>query len=322
MEELLLFSADILGKGRELVAVNTLGLDVRSLARGTPPVLASHVPRLLKDICPGSTCDGDPKFLTPVGGTVYGNKVVFSAKTMEHGREIWVTDGSEANTKLLLDINPGSKSSDPLNFVRFGSYVYFTADNGSLGRELWRTDGTEVEMVADVCTGECSSEPRLPVVASSPSDRHGGQVSNPELYFVANHERDGSELWVTIADVSTGAIVDTRRAFQETEKDVEVDPAIDDAFRFGGVDTFEISGDRAMYPPRMASFKGSLYLPGRVPLKKHGEDARRPEWDLNRLEDFDFAVDQAFVVKDVDRLVSTVVVLSCWRLNNEGGALR
>ena len=171
-------------------------------------------------------------------------------------------------------------------------------------------------MVADVCTGECSSEPRLPVVASSPTDRHGGQVSNPELYFVANHERDGSELWVTIVNGATGAIVETRRAFQETEKDVEVDPAIDDAFRFGGVGSFEISGDRAMYPPRMASFKGSLYLPGRVPLKKHGEDARMPEWDLDRLEDFEYAVDQAFVVKDVDRCVFPSCSFTCLILNN------
>ena len=69
------------------MAVNTWGMDIKSLAQGVPPALASQVPRLLKDICSGSTCDSDPKFLTPVGGSGLGRKVVFSAKTLEHGRE-------------------------------------------------------------------------------------------------------------------------------------------------------------------------------------------------------------------------------------------
>ncbi|MEX2621777.1 MAG: ELWxxDGT repeat protein, partial [Egibacteraceae bacterium] len=53
------------------------------------------------------------------------------------GRELWVTDGTEAGTSLVADINLGG-SSHPEGMTAIGDTVVFAA-TGEQGRELWRT---------------------------------------------------------------------------------------------------------------------------------------------------------------------------------------
>lgn len=45
------------------------------------------------------------------------NKYVYSATDSVHGREVWVTDGTSAGTKILKDINPGTADSNPDTFM-------------------------------------------------------------------------------------------------------------------------------------------------------------------------------------------------------------
>jgi ELWxxDGT repeat protein len=50
---------------------------------------------------------------SPNNLTALGNgTAVFSAKDGTHGIELWVTDGTAANTSLLKDINPGAIQSE------------------------------------------------------------------------------------------------------------------------------------------------------------------------------------------------------------------
>ena len=65
---------------------------------------------MVKDIRPG-TDSGNPGestyWLTAVGNTVF-----FDANDGIHGYELWKSDGTEAGTVMVKDINPGG-ASDP-----------------------------------------------------------------------------------------------------------------------------------------------------------------------------------------------------------------
>jgi ELWxxDGT repeat protein len=80
---------------------------------------------------PGPT-GSDPRNLTVVDGFV-----VFSARDGAHGQEPWRSDGTEAGTFRLQDVNRGPDSSSPEGFTRAGSHLFFSADDSENGRELW-----------------------------------------------------------------------------------------------------------------------------------------------------------------------------------------
>lgn len=138
-------------------------------------------PTKIKDINPGVS-SSNPEGLTVLNGNVY-----FSAEDGSNGRELWMTDGTEAGTQLLKDINPGSDDSSPSRFFEYNGNLLFTADDGSHGRELWITDGTiqGTEMVKDIRTG------------STTSALFGFTEFNGKVYFRAKGDNNGSELWVT-----------------------------------------------------------------------------------------------------------------------------
>jgi ELWxxDGT repeat protein len=91
---------------------------------------------LVKDIYPGISNDvfndSSPSRLTNVNGLLY-----FSAEDGVSGRELWQSDGTEAGTVMVQDINPGSAASDPQDLVAMNNKLYFSADDGVHGRELW-----------------------------------------------------------------------------------------------------------------------------------------------------------------------------------------
>ena len=59
------------------------------------------------------------------------------------GRELWVSDGTEAGTHLVKDIRPGLFGANPTGLTAIGDRLFFIADDGLTGRELWMSDGTE-----------------------------------------------------------------------------------------------------------------------------------------------------------------------------------
>jgi ELWxxDGT repeat protein len=104
------------------------------------------------------------------------------------GREPWVSDGTDAGTKLLKDINPFTTSSNPSNLIKFGNSIFFTGNDGTNGAELWKSDGTEAGTVLfkDINTAFGSS--------SNPSNF---RISNNILFFTATTSTAGVELWKT-----------------------------------------------------------------------------------------------------------------------------
>ena len=59
------------------------------------------------------------------------------------GAELWVTDGTNAGTVQVKDINPGGNGSFPSLFMPVGANkVVFEATTDATGNELWVTDGS------------------------------------------------------------------------------------------------------------------------------------------------------------------------------------
>jgi ELWxxDGT repeat protein len=114
------------------------------------------------------------------------NKMIFVADDGIHGEELWISDGSEAGTQLLKDINPGYSGSeidyvyksDSLLFFRTNTKTNLTRAHAS--HFLWRSDGTSAGTFP---LGELD-------VASEPF----ASINNT-LYFVAYDSATGYELY-------------------------------------------------------------------------------------------------------------------------------
>ncbi|MHC4814823.1 MAG: ELWxxDGT repeat protein [Planctomycetota bacterium] len=159
---------------------------------------------LLLDIRPG------PKSSLPVGFTVVGGTMFFTAYTDANGRELWKTNGTLAGTSIVHDIQPGADargnplSSAPAGLTAVGGTLFFTATDNTSGTELWRSNGTPggTVLVKDIWSG---------TLASAPSELTaiGGTV-----FFAAVDSNNGTELWrsngtdagtVLVKDIRPGA---------------------------------------------------------------------------------------------------------------------
>ncbi len=100
---------------------------------------------MVKDVRAISSASSFPDHLTAMGGNVY-----FSASGYDEGppiqdlgNELWKSDGTEAGTVLVKDIQLGNGGSFPDQLTAVGNRLFFQADDGVTGEELWVTDGTE-----------------------------------------------------------------------------------------------------------------------------------------------------------------------------------
>lgn len=125
---------------------------------------------------------GDPRYLTE-----FNNKVYFSAVN-NFQRELWVCDGTQEGTQLVVDLN-GSISSSPQDLFVYNNELYFVAFTNTNGTELWKTDGTAegTMLVKDFYQGTGNG---MNSATSSPIN-NSMVVLNGELYFFA---RDGASL--------------------------------------------------------------------------------------------------------------------------------
>ncbi|MCL4202554.1 MAG: autotransporter-associated beta strand repeat-containing protein, partial [Pirellulaceae bacterium] len=149
---------------------------------------------LVKDMRPGeSWASSRPGYLSAVGGTLFFTADGGGA----YGRELWKSDGTEANTVMVKDIRPGTTSSGPESLTHVDGALYFTAEEGIHGRELWTSDGSEAGtvLVKDIRPGSDSSSP------------YHLTVANGTLFFRADDGFHGKELWQAFPLASTPSLL-------------------------------------------------------------------------------------------------------------------
>ena len=148
----------------------------------------------------------------PQAGVIKG-KIVFNGYDAAHGTELWISDGTDTGTHMLMDIYPGTTSSNPSG-NRQGFYVVehkilFVATTPGEGRELWVTNGTTAgtHMIKDITPGAASSNVTL---SKTTLNNYLGNY----VYFTANDGTNGQELWKTdgtdvntvmVKNITTGA---------------------------------------------------------------------------------------------------------------------
>jgi ELWxxDGT repeat protein len=172
----LYFSASTQNEGRELWKTD-------GTAAGTT---------IVKDIIPG-TGGSALKGRYDIAST--GTYLLFNTTTAAAGYELWRSDGTEAGTYLLKDINPGVPSSTPSSYQIYNSLVLFWSETAAEGRELWRTDGTAAgtTLVKDIRTGPASS-----INTGFPMPSFSILYSfNNRLLFMADDGVHGEEIWTT-----------------------------------------------------------------------------------------------------------------------------
>lgn len=110
----------------------------------------------------------------------------FTADDGTNGIEVWITDGTEAGTSMVKDINT-SGSSYPYALTAMNDKLYFVGATQNENSELWVSDGTEAGtmMIKDI----------------NPNSGHSNIDQminiNNKLYFKANNGTDGTELWMS-----------------------------------------------------------------------------------------------------------------------------
>jgi len=158
---------------------------------------------MVTEIAPGSKAAFDNSISVDL--TPFGNSVLFVANDGTHGREMWISDGTAAGTKMVRDFVPGAKGMWDdyfANIVAFGGKAFFLGIDSDHGNELWVTDGTEAgtSLFIDFVPGPGSSYPTKLV------------VSGGTLFFAAgNSTPSGPALYVT-----DGTVAGTHRLGGET----------------------------------------------------------------------------------------------------------
>ncbi len=183
-----------------------------------------------------------------------GNKFFFIAKTAAEGRELWISDGTLANTQMVTDINTGIPDGIPASNISYtytSSALYFPGDNTTNGVELWKSDGTPggTSMVADIVTGTTGSDTQLDFFIVNGKVIFGannGDAIEKDLYAV-----DGTFTPVpvklvdfTVVPKSADAILNWHTSQEINSKDYTIQRSFD-ALNFENIGTVGALGNSA-----------------------------------------------------------------------------
>jgi ELWxxDGT repeat protein/VCBS repeat-containing protein len=142
------------------------------------------------------TSSSSPQNLTAVGNLLY-----FTANDGNNGVELWQSDGTEAGTTIVADLNQvpdstGSAFSGNANLTVIGTTLYFTANDGNFGSELWRLNQGETTPTRLTNINTAGN--------SNPSDL---TVFNGTLFFLATNDTSITNIYRI--DGTTPTIVGT-----------------------------------------------------------------------------------------------------------------
>ena len=143
--------------------------------------------KLVKNINPSNERFSNSSL--PSGFTSLGNgAVVFSADDGTNGEELWISDGTTTNTRLVKDIEEGSTGSLPTGFGAIGNGKAIFRVQKDSGVELWVTDGTEqgTQQLEDIDIGDNFS---LGINFKA--------IGNGKALFSAADRNNDVELWIT-----------------------------------------------------------------------------------------------------------------------------
>jgi ELWxxDGT repeat protein len=174
---------------------------IGALCAPSAALAGGNQPYLVKDINP--TGFSSSMYLTKVG-----NRVFFNAKDGVHGQELWVSDGTDAGTYLVLDLIPGPDGSVPQMIIELNGKAVFHADNNQNGMDWYISDGTAAgtTRLGDIDVGG----PGLPPEICGFWDFPSGRV-NSVVFYRGSDPTHGRELWKTDGTPSgTGLLKDIR----------------------------------------------------------------------------------------------------------------
>lgn len=127
--------------------------------------------------------------VSPAAGPSGSARWVLPGFDIDHGWELWTSDGTAAGSALLVDVQAGMTGAGVSQVTALGQgQAVFSANDGVHGTELWVTDGTAAgtALVQDILAGASGSTPQF-ITA----------VGNGRALFQAVDLVHGYELWVT-----------------------------------------------------------------------------------------------------------------------------
>lgn len=97
--------------------------------------------QVVKDINPGAGSGVDT---TGFDYLYTSTELFFAANDGTHGNELWQSDGTNAGTSMVKDINPNSADADPSDLILFNNKVIFSATDGDdlTATDLFVVNGT------------------------------------------------------------------------------------------------------------------------------------------------------------------------------------